>query len=86
MLLCNRPSRQGLLQQQKYVAMNSKCCQSSSAVSEMAEEMVRTNGWALKQANVYEKFPFSRMKILLCCAILINTNLNTILQGQAGSQ
>lgn len=85
-LLCNWLSKWDMSQQQKYVAINFKCCHSSSAVSGMAEDTVHTNGWVLKQANVLEKLPFSRVKIFICSAILFNIKLNTSLQGQAESQ
>lgn len=52
----------------------------------MAEEIEETNSWALKQANVLEKIPFTRVKIFLFCAIVFNTKLNVILQGQAEGQ
>lgn len=52
---------------QNYVAMNSKCGDSSSAVSEMAEETVHTDGWALNQAAVWKIFLQQNENIALLC-------------------
>lgn len=79
-------SKSDLSQQPKYLAMDAKCCHSSSAVSGMAEETVHANSWVLKQANVFEKLPFRRVKIFICCAMLCNTKLSPSLQWQAESQ
>lgn len=65
--------KMGHVTAKKYVAINFKCCHSSSAVSGMAEDTVHTNSWVLKQANALEKLPFCRVKIFICCAILLNT-------------